>query len=379
MAEVTVVGAGVVGLSVAWMLAEAGAAVTVVDSGPPGRGASGYAHGEIIPPSSDLQSLWRQSLAVYQRLAQHGDFGWDGQPIGTVILAHHHETGLLIARNRAYNAHGVETQLVDAGQLRGMEPSIAPAGGGALVLAEGRRVNPRQTVAALAGSARSVGVELNCDITVVGLRRAAGRWQLLFADGRRTQARKVVLATGLHTSQLAQGVGCRIPLVGVRGRILVTEPLPQTLSRIVSSVAAGPAALAATRTTLGDLAAGAPAIVAALMHQRRDGRFAIGASWSPALGPEDKYSPSRIAQAAVRRLPALADAAAEDSWSGVRPYAVDGRPVIDEIEEDLYACCGHGGEGFILGPGSAQLMAQIVLDRDGTHAAAASFSADRFT
>ncbi|MGW1729053.1 NAD(P)/FAD-dependent oxidoreductase [Streptomyces sp. NPDC002306] len=380
MADVAVVGAGVVGLSTAWMLAEAGPAVTVFDSGSPNGGASGCAHGEIVPPAPAVQPLWHQSILHYQRLAEHGDFGWDQTPVGTLVMASQGEEDLLLARKKDNDANRVEVRLVDAAELKAVEPSIDPAGGSALLYTEGRRINPHKAVAALARSARAAGAELSGGVTVVCLRRAAGRWQLLTSTGRCIEASKVVLATGLRTALLVQDVGCRIPLVGVRGRILLTEPLPPTLTRIVSAVSAGSAALAATRTTLNGLATAAnePAAVGALMHQRHDGRFAIGASWSPSLWPEDRFTATRIAQGAIRRIPALVDAAVEDSWSGVRPYAADGRPIIDEIAEDLYACCGHGGEGFILGPGSASLMSQIVLDRNVANTAAA-FSASRFT
>ncbi|WP_159395836.1 NAD(P)/FAD-dependent oxidoreductase [Streptomyces sp. 3211] len=380
MADVAVIGAGVVGLSTAWMLAEAGTAVTVLDSSSSEGGASGRAHGEIVPPAATVQPLWRETLAIYQRLAEHNDFGWDHTPVGTIITADRGEEKLLLARKHANDTHRVATRLVRAPELKTVEPAVDLSDGCALLLTEGRKINPHKAVAALAGSARAAGAALRCGVTVVGLQRTAGRWRVMSSDGRIFEATKVVLATGLGTSQLAQEVGCRIPLVGVHGRILLTEPLPTTLTRIVSAISAGPAAFAATRTTLRDLATPThkPAAVASLMHQRQDGRFAIGASWSPALLPEGRYPATRIAKAAIRRVPILADAVIEGSWSGVRPYAVDGRPVIDEIAEGLYTCCGHGGEGFILGPGSARLMSQIVLNRPPI-CSTAEFSATRFS
>ncbi|MFF3062387.1 NAD(P)/FAD-dependent oxidoreductase [Streptomyces sp. NPDC057909] len=376
MTDIAVIGAGVVGLSTAWLLAEAGLTVTVLDSGTAGSGVSRHAHGEIVPPAPAAQPLWRQSLLLYQRLSEHGDFEWDPEPVGTAIVADHGAEDLLPARKDAVP----DGHVVDAAGLCAVEPSIAPSNAGALLLAEGRRLNPRKAVAALARCAGSAGAMLHNGVTVVGLHHAPGMWHLQTSDGSSIDARRVVVAAGFRSPRLVQDVACRIPLVGVRGRILLTEPLPPMLTRIVSDASAGAAALSAARTTMKDLATrGSESVAAAaLLHQRPDGRFAIGSSWAPSLWPEDPATARHIAHAAVRRVPALADAVVEDSWSDVRPCSVDGRPIIDEIAENLYVCCGHGGEGFMNGPGSAELLTRIVLGHQ-TGPQATAFSARRFT
>ncbi|WP_460365407.1 NAD(P)/FAD-dependent oxidoreductase, partial [Actinocorallia lasiicapitis] len=192
-------------------------------------------------------------------------------------------------------------------------------------------------------------------------------WRVLTTDGRDRTFPRVVLAAGLHTTALVRDVGGDLPLFGVRGHVLLTTPLPPLLKRIIAWAGSGAALASATGLTLGTLAdrteARTPAVVAALLHQREDGRVALGASWSSSLWPEEADTTQRIARAGIRLVPALAEATVEASWSGVRPATADGLPVIDEIASGLHVCCGHGGLGFTAGPGSAELLTETMLGR----------------
>ncbi len=60
-------------------------------------------------------------------------------------------------------------------------------------------------------------------------------------------------------------------------------------------------------------------------------------------------------------MPALADATVLSTWSGVRPVSPDERPMLGWVREGLFVATGHGSEGVILGAGSAELVAALVL------------------
>lgn len=60
-------------------------------------------------------------------------------------------------------------------------------------------------------------------------------------------------------------------------------------------------------------------------------------------------------------MPALADAPVLATWSGVRPVSPDERPMLGWVRDGLFIATGHGSEGVILGAGSAEQAAALIL------------------
>ncbi|MGX7826455.1 NAD(P)/FAD-dependent oxidoreductase [Actinokineospora sp. 24-640] len=354
MSEAVVVGGGLVGLAAAWALAERGLDVELIDAG--GPGASDRAQGQVVPPRFAPRALWSDSLRFYDRLAGLGEFEWDGIAVGSLELAG-------TAAELAELAEQGRGQVLDAQGVAEREPGLAPTAGGLLV-DEGRRLRPDLVVATLNRVVRHAGVRVRAGLRATALERTAGgRWRVSTSDGGRTAAVSVVLAAGLGTEELVAPLGMSLPLAGVRGHVLLTEPLPPTLRGLVAGPRLGPAT---------DPRATAVALMA---HQRRDGRVVVGASWTRDGAAVPADLDHRVLRGAAAWIPALGGAGIDAAWWGVRPGTPDGLPVVDELAPGLFACCGHGGEGFICGPGSARLVAGMVMaDLVGPHA----LRADRF-
>ena len=138
--DVIVIGGGVVGTMTAWHLAEAGASVTLLERGALASGATGRSQGLVLPPDyAELVPLWRESIAVYTRLAdEHGaDFCFDREPIGTLLLATH--AGQLAApRARAGRRRPARCGAASPRPSRRSREGMA----GGLLIAEGRRTDP---------------------------------------------------------------------------------------------------------------------------------------------------------------------------------------------------------------------------------------------
>jgi glycine/D-amino acid oxidase-like deaminating enzyme len=354
--EVAVVGGGIIGLSVAWLLAEAGAPVTLFEAGELGQGASGAAHGQLVPPSPVLRPLWRRSLDLYRRLAATADLGWDDRPVGTLVLATGTEdVPTLLAREAAGDG-----QVLAPARLRALEPALTGTVAAGLLLPEGRRIEPAAVTAAIAAAARDSGARLLTGTPVAGLERRGSSWRLWGTRGSLGDHRTVVVAAGRHSRPLLDGLGHPIPLGGVRGRVLVSEPARPLLQRLVSECRLGMDA-AVARGQCGGGSAPNDAAIALLAHQRRDGRLLLGGSWSPHGRPDPPDLDARLLRRAAAVVPAVAGVRVCGARAGVRPCLPDGLPVVGPVADGLFACCGHGGEGFIAGPGSALLLTQLVL------------------
>lgn len=145
--DVTVIGAGVVGLSTAWQLACRGAEVLLLDAGPPGGGASHAAQGEMVPPAPPLGGLWRHSLELYERLADDHPVEYDRPPRGTLVVGLPGRPGPAVRRTAAAGEH------LAGDDLHGFEPALAPRVRAGLRYTEGRRLGPRSVVTALTAAA----------------------------------------------------------------------------------------------------------------------------------------------------------------------------------------------------------------------------------
>ena len=90
MADVIVIGGGIVGASAAWQLAELGADVTLLERGALASGATARSQGLLLPPDhAELQPVFDETIRLYRRLAAETgiDFALDAEPIGTLMLA----------------------------------------------------------------------------------------------------------------------------------------------------------------------------------------------------------------------------------------------------------------------------------------------------
>ncbi|WP_367125816.1 NAD(P)/FAD-dependent oxidoreductase [Streptomyces phytohabitans] len=349
--DVAVLGAGVVGLSTTWLLARRGAAVTLLDSGTAGSGASLGAQGQLVPPAPVLRPLWRRSLALYTELAARTGMPWDAEPPGTLVLS----------APGAASDGGAPRAFPDATVLTGeearaLEPALGPAVERGLLLAEGRRVEPATVVGALLAEAVGAGAVLRLGLGPLRLEEAgAAGWAVVRADGERLTAPRVVVAAGVGTPSLLAPLGLRVPLTAVSGSVVVTEPAPFVLGRV-----------------LAESVVGVPRSVALLAHQMPGGGLVLGGSWYPHDEAEPDDLATRILRRADALLPGTARLRITARRGGLRPFLPDRAPVVGRLASGLYGCFGHGGEGYIAGPGSADLLVDLlVADQGGRTASAA--------
>ncbi len=148
-------------------------------------------------------------------------------------------------------------------------------------------------------------------------------------------------------------------------------PTPGLLSHLVEQAGWRDSAqrkAAVSPPTAGDVASdGTPtAEVGALLHVHVDGTVLIGSSRQAWVTPEpeDTSVPARQLRAAIRLVPAVAEAPVLSSWWGLRPVTPDERPLIGPVADGLVVATGHGSEGVILGAGTAKLVAAMIAGNE---------------
>lgn len=350
MADVAVVGAGLIGLGVAYELAKRGVAVTVFDRDEPARAASWAGAGMLAPfseelPDAAMLALCRDALAMYpafvDELRERSGVDVRFRRDGTLHVAlDGARLAELAVHAETYRHNGGEVTMLDRSDVLAREPLLARNLAGAAFVANEAQVDNRRLGRALLAACESLrvrfervdGVALECDARRVrGLRTQHGF----------TSAGTVVNAAGAWAGELA-GVpdDVRVPVRPVAGEMLAIA-LPRGAMRAL--------------VWLGHR----------YLVPRDDGRLLVGATvdergfdaWVTAAGLHD------LLDAALAVAPALAGFAVVETWAGLRPGSADGRPYLGATALEGYVvAAGHFRNGILLAPVTARLIAELIVD-----------------
>ena len=342
--RVVVVGAGIVGASIAYHLARRGASVTVCEKDRPAAGATGKSFAWINSTfSKQPRSYYELNLggmAGWRHLEAElgGDLRvqWGGSvewyPPGA-------DAEQLRADLRRHQAWGYAARTVDAEDLRRLLPGLepGPVAGAAFAEQEGS-VDPVHAVKVLLTRAERLGARLLYPSAVTGFEVAGDRVTAVRTDRLRLEADTVVLAAGIDCPRVAALLGVRVPLKEAPGVLAHTAPLPRGLERVA-------------------LCPGAHVV------QRESGRVVIGSSFggSPLV---DAHEAGRLAlvRAAARFLPFLEGAPVPEATVGFRVLPEDEMPILGFApgRPNLYVAALHSG--VTLAPLVGRHAATEILD-----------------
>jgi glycine oxidase len=357
VADVAVVGAGLIGCSVAYELAKRGVAVTVFDHAEPARAASWAGAGMLAPFSEELPdpamlAFCRAALAAYPAFVDelHERSGVDARfrRAGTIHVAlDEAQLAVLSARAPTYRANGGEVSVLDRAATHEREPLLARDLAGALLVANEAQVDNRRLGRALIAACERLGVRFE---RVEGV--------VLEADARRVR--------GLRTARGFAAAPVVVNAAGAWAGALAGVPAAAQVP--VRPVAGEMLALA--------VPAGALRALVWLGHRylvpRDDGRLLVGAT------VEERGFDARVTAGGVRDLlsaalaaaPALASFALVETWAGLRPGSHDGRPYLGPTALEGYLLAtGHYRNGILLAPATGRALASLIVDGEAAELA----------
>jgi glycine oxidase len=368
--KVVIIGAGVVGLGIAWRLAARGASVEIFDRGAAGAGATHAAAGmlaacaEAEPGEEALIALGRESQSRWPSFAAELErsTGIDVElrHEGTLVVAlttddqarlHHH----LVFQHKI----GLPLHWITAAETRRREPHLAGKLAGAVCSPEDHQVDNRKLVSALRVAAQGVGAIVREYTPIKEISIAGGRADgVVLADETRVSADVTVLAAGAWSRGIA-GLPqeLRPPVRPVKGQMLGLrmDPASPLLNHVVW----------------------APGVY---LVPRRDGRLIVGGTVE-----EKAFDTSLTAggvltllEAAWRAVPSIEELPIEEMWVGHRPGSRDDAPILGRgpVEGLLYAT-GHHRSGILLAPVTADATARLVLE-GAVESAIRPFGFERF-
>ncbi len=347
--DVIVIGAGVIGCSIALELAERGLEVTLVERGAPGGEASSVAAGILAArieyasdPAMGALSVESRELHAEQaaRLREEGlDVGFRRH--GALLVAI--DPARLEALARGYEAHRIAYERLDPEGLRALEPQLSSELQRGLFLPDEASLEPPRLLSALVASAEKRGVRLLRAIARgVRIERGRARGIELEGEPRRLDGGAVVVATGSWSSLLApEQVEALAPLrrvEPVRGQLVHLEAPSSLLGRVV----------------FGE---------GGYVVPRGDGRYVVGATSEP-VGFDPRitaHGVRHVLDRGLTLLPALERASFVEARANLRPASPDGRPLVGRGAADgLFLATGHFRNGILLAPITARLIAGLV-------------------
>ena len=401
--RVVILGAGVIGVTSAWYLAQAGHEVTVIDrqSAPAletsfanaGEISPGYAspwaapgipikalkwlfmqHAPlIVQPRPDpakidwvLRMLTNCTTAAYGvnksrmvRLAEYSrdcliklrattGIAYDERSQGTLQLFRSQKQVDAAAKDiKVLQQGGVPFEVLSPEACIHAEPGLAP---NFTKIAGGLRLPGDETgdcfkfTNALADMARAAGVTFRFGVQVRGLDRQGDRIVAVDTSQGRVDADAFVLALGSFSPMLAKPLGLRLPVYPVKG-YSITVPIVDEARAPVSTVMDETFKIAITR--LGD--------------RIRVGGMAEIAGFDNTLHPKHQAT---LTHSVEDLFGGAGDQSRATFWCGLRPMTPDGTPILGRSGiRNLYLNTGHGTLGWTMAAGSGKALADMVSDR----------------
>lgn len=349
--DTLVLGGGVIGLTVAWRVAQQGASVTLVDP-QPGSGASFVAAGmlapvtETEPGDADLLA-WNLDAAIaypafVAALEEASGRAAGYRPCGTLFVAP--DTAAKAVVDHVYRLHaglGLDSAIVSASECRRLEPGLSPRIRGGLFAPGDHAVDTRALLDALIESCRRAGVRVVADsaarVTMNGQRVVGAET----AGGDELTAGTVVVALGSRSGSIAGlPADATLPVRPVKGQL-------------VHLGATGQPDLFEHNVRTPDV----------YLVSRGDGRAVVGAT------VEDKGFDTDVTAGAVRMLldaayevlPGVTEAAFTRALAGSRPALPDNLPAIGPGAADgLVWATGHYRNGILLAPVTGDAVAELI-------------------
>jgi glycine/D-amino acid oxidase-like deaminating enzyme len=345
--RVVVVGAGIVGCSIAVHLLDYGVQPILIDPDQPDQGASARSFASV--------SAFGKDPAAYYQLAVAGVSGWPQfarrlggevgfRRAGEVRWAADPQEGQdLVRRVADARGHGYPVRLVDQAELARLLPAarIGPVAAACFAPNDGQ-VEPPLVLSACRAVLEEAGARL-----LLG-RPARVRLDdhgvLVEVGDEQLRPQTTVLAAGAEAVQVAAAVGLQVPTVASPALLIETRPLPPLTDKVVYLP--------------GD--PGPPVH----LRQRPDGRVLVGerSQETVATHPGERHARTLLAQAA-RWFPALAGLPVERWWVAWRAMPADRLPIVGPLPwlDSLYLAVTHSG--VTLAPVLGRLAAREIAER----------------
>jgi len=365
-AQVVIIGGGIFGTSIAYHLARAGCTdVVLVEKGELTSGTTFHSVGLVsqFRTSPALMKVMNYTINLYNELAkgEGGDsLGW--HTVGSLRLASSKDRLKALQRevSRA-NAIGLTADIISPQEVLSIFPQLTDESlYGAVYVPDDGHIDPSGITYEFARQARNMGVEINTNILVTGIKLSpAGEVTEVITDQGSIKTECVVNAAGQWAPRIGEMVGVHIPIVSMMNQYLTTKPIEGHELPTHTPVIRDPDRLFYCREDVGAYLVGG--------FETTPKPWSIdGVPWdfTQELLPGEWELFEGIMEGAMQRIPILNEAEAIELVNGPDAFTPDGFYAMGPVPgvKGFYVAAGGSDNGIAGGGGVGRLMAEWVLE-----------------
>ena len=352
-ADVVIIGGGVMGVSIAFHLAEAGVRdVVLVERDALGSGSTSKAAGGVRAQFSDALNiaLGVRSLAAFERFGERPGQEIDLHRPGYLFLLSRPEDVATFERSVALqNELGVPSRMITPAEARRLSPLIETDDvvAAAFSPTDGH-CTPESVVLGYATGARRLGARLHPHCAVTGIDTRDGKIAAVQTAAGRIETPTVICAAGAWSGEVGAMAGVELPVEPYRRQIVVTAPVPGLPTELPMTI---------DFTTTFYFHREGPGLLLGMTDPDETPGFKLDRS--------DDWLP-RLSAAIEARAPQILDMGMSTGWAGLYEVTPDHNALIgesDKVARFLYAT-GFSGHGFLMGPAVGEVVRDLYLGRE---------------
>jgi sarcosine oxidase subunit beta len=351
IADIVIIGGGVMGASAAYHLAKRGMKNIVLLEKEEffGTGATGRCAGGVrYQFSTEINvKLSMESLPMIERFRDEIGQDVNYRQCGYLLIATDEKEAATFKHNvELQNRLGVQTQLLDGDEVRARLPlmKFEDAIAGTFNPKDGI-VDPNSVVAGYISAAQKLGIKAFNRAEVTGICVKGDEVEAVETTQGAIQTRRILNAAGPWAGQIGGLAGVQIPILPVRRQMFTTDPLkeiPEDFPFVID-------------------------FAQSLYFHREGEGLLIGMSNQEEKPGFDQNIDEEFEfvnlEAAIERMPLLERASRASHWAGLYEVTPDAHPIFGGSNlKGFTICAGFSGHGFMHGPVAGKLMSEYILD-----------------